>query len=218
VLARLNSTLLEAALQLVASGVVTRIGGNIFGAISSSLLLDLHVLWRGGSVTQMSTTDHAPARFAIAGLTYADFKRANSADFGSSCRIVEQLGARLPNAMALLEGRMVSSEGQAQAIFHSTHTAKGMGKPSVFLCGDYLGFGITPSRVATAIATQRSDSHTQMLLLAGSPVELLRRMGRCVEDEANLLYVALTRAMFQVFVHPTTAEWLLTLGIKLPSL
>ncbi len=214
VLARQNRTLFEEVLRCLRCPAVTRIGfvGGLDGACGGlDRILDLHRLRRG---------ERVGCPFIGSFRSLEALRAACEADgddgLGSMCALVERCGADLPARVAEIRARFVEHAGGPQVLFSTVHKAKGLGWPSVYLAGDFLGRGrsleecleeaAAGGRAAlAALAATGALPFFTPVVTAAHREEVRAAVG---DEETNVAYVALTRAEAQVFVHGRTAAWL----------
>lgn len=94
-------------------------------------------------------------------------------------KIIEQYGTRIPEILEDLARRHVPNEAQAPFIVSTAHKAKGREWQTVVVLDDFL----TPAELAGALSKQRLKAHEY-------------------DQEINLLYVTLTRAIETLLLAP----------------
>ena len=231
ILARTNRTLLEAASQACKHGLSLHFPGgeSVFKFVEdgdgADRLKDVHRLCRG----QPLRGNNKGSGFFLHKFAAREYKggwegykqfmeKLHDVKMRMICELVEEHVDDLPEMVDAIERRTVSHQAQAHVLFSSTHKAKGLGWPIVYLCADFLADGRTPGEAVDEVhrrCLERNRSLPCALDLLNDWCTLLARLDKDAEEEVNCLYVAATRAMETLYVHDVVAEWCALAGIRL---
>ena len=134
------------------------------------------------------------------------------------CALVEVHGHRLPELMRRVDAAHMDSVAQqrtpADVILSTVHKAKGLGFPSVFLCDDILCRSVYPIDAAISVQNSLPESESvETDELLRDLRYLLEQTGIDVDEEANILYVGMTRAENKLTVATKLAAWLEMCGV-----
>lgn len=101
-------------------------------------------------------------------------EKTEDVEMGMMIKIVQEYGNKIPNILNTLKERHVDNREQADIIFSTVHKSKGMEYGSVFLAEDF----ITEEKLGRISGEAKLDDNQRTKL----------------NEEINLLYVAVTRA------------------------
>jgi hypothetical protein len=219
VVARRNVTLMEMAVRAMECPHVTRVHGPLFECVDSAdSLLDVVSLWRGSEPTDMRNKNGMAAHCASHAGGYQLFVvLSTERDIRSNLnaiRLIQRYGNSLVSLVSRLLARMTDDAALAHVIFCSAHRSKGLDWPSVYVCDDFMAGGLTPA-AAHALGRSRLTTLAPNVLTSElSAVQwksIFAVLGFCLEDELNILYVALTRAKHVLYESSTTHMWHISL-------
>ena len=216
VLARHNASLFEAAVAALDSPHVRRMYGRLFACVGGmDALLDVCVLWRGGHEGEMHNPHGLAARCVAHGgfgLFESVVLERGTPTQRAACRLVRSHQTALPHIIGRLHARITDDASKADVLFFSAHRAKGLGWHSVYLCPDFMAGSLKPT---TARFVAQQSTHTPLSLLSRAQLwpRVFAMLERNLDDEANLLYVAMTRAKRMLFVSVRVSLWLMEAGV-----
>jgi F-box protein 18 (helicase) len=108
-------------------------------------------------------------------------QQTDDKQMGMMLEMVNQYGSRLPDIISMLKAMHIdtSQKHEADMVFSTVHRAKGMEYDTVYLVDDFIG----EDKIASLSSLQTSRRDIQLL-----------------KEEVNLLYVAVTRARFCLYI------------------
>ena len=199
-------------------------GGGLFsflGARGEERILDIHKLCIGvKDKERYSKPDGFEARFAPGGgwIKYKEvLQKKNDITALLACDVVEKNKISFPAKLEKIKSATWDCAAQCHVRFTTTHKVKGLGFKHVYMASDFFGRGKTPNEFADAVwaaKVSQGESCPSPAELLQSPLELLRLDGQDAEEEVNLAYVSLTRAMEALYVGSVTAKWLELAGVR----
>jgi F-box protein, helicase, 18 len=102
---------------------------------------------------------------------------------GMIVEVVKEFGNKLPDLIANLKNNHTANKADAEMIFTTVHRCKGMEYDEVYLLKDFI-----------------TENKLQQLLLKMDDDTLNKALKNKLEEEVNILYVAITRAVKKLYI------------------
>ncbi len=238
-LTRFNRTIVTMCVELLAA-----CGQSVRVAFATS---DAGVCPRHRECCDVAFLDLGPAywpqiqdrfvrKFAAAGRGMEAFRKSvehenkvgNHQSYADALALRDQYGSHpLLMHMQTIEQRTEVCTERADVLFATTHRSKGLGFAHVVLGGDFLARGLSVGEAIKHVldAEAKKELHgygrTQMpssAELLRCPIPLFELLQLSAVEEVNTLYVAMTRAVHQLYVPDVLASWLAYADIDVPDI